>query len=72
MIKVDETKLVEAIVWSMSDVSDVDLWNTANVKNCLYKIIQENRLKMDDEDISKLFFAIEDYFKENKDDRRRN
>ncbi len=68
MIKVDELNLVKAIVWSMSDVSDVDLWNTANVKNCLYKIIQENRLKMDDDDISKLFFAVEDYFEVNKID----
>ncbi len=72
MLKIDETKLIETIKdaicvgcggnsW-LSDAFDEEEMLDQDVRVFLYDVIQKNTLNMDDDDIHKLFLAVEDYF----------
>ena len=67
MIKVNEDKLVEVIKNVIKTYQDDFFWDLdVNIKDCLYEIIQENTLDMDDDDIHKLFLAVESYLNKGK------
>ena len=72
MLKIEETKLIETIKdaicvgcssnsW-LSDSFDEEEMLDRDIRNFLYDVIQKNTLDMDDDDIHKLFLAVEDYF----------
>lgn len=68
MLKIDENKLVENIQNIVKTYQDDFFWDLdVNIRECLYKIIQENTLDMDDDDIHKFFLAVESYFNKGKD-----
>lgn len=59
MIRVDEDKLVEVIHEAMETAFRIPVMNTLDCLSYLYKIIQENTLEMNDNDLDKLFGAVE-------------
>ncbi len=76
MLKIDETKLIETIKdaiyvdhggnsW-LSDAFDEEEMLDQDIRVFLYDIIQKNTLDMDDDDIHKLFLAVESYFDKGK------
>lgn len=77
MLKIDETKLIETIKdaicvgyggesW-LSDVFDEEEMIDQDMRVFLYDVIQKNTLDMDDDNIHKLFLAVESYFDKGKD-----
>lgn len=77
MIEVNENKLIETIKdaicvgyggndW-LSDCFDEEEMLDRDIRDYLYEVIQENMLNMDDDDIHKLFLAIESYFDKGKE-----
>ncbi|MBO7693219.1 MAG: hypothetical protein J6T10_11375 [Methanobrevibacter sp.] len=77
MIKIDEIKLIEIIKdaicvnyggnsW-LSDSFDEEEMLDRDIRDFLYDAIQDNILDMDDDDIHKLFLAIESYFDKGKE-----
>lgn len=76
MLKIDETKLIETIKdaicvsyggnsW-LSDSFDEEEMLDQDVRVFLYDVIQKNTLDMDDDDVHKLFLAVESYLNKGK------
>lgn len=76
MLKIDEIKLIETIKdaicvgyggesW-LSDAFDEEEMLYQDIRVFLYEIIQKNTLDMDDDDIHKLFLAVESYLNKGK------
>lgn len=67
MLKIDENKLIETIKDAIREGNQVGYYGEWDFRNYLLnEIIQENMLNMDDDDIHKLFLAVEDYFNKGK------
>lgn len=62
MLKIDEIKLIETIKDAIKEGNQIGCYLSSDVRDYLYEVIQENMLDMDDDDIHKLFLAVEDYF----------
>ena len=76
MLNIDETKLIETIKdaicvsygvnsW-LSDSFDEEEMLDRDIRDFLYDVIQKNSLDMDDDDIHKLFLAVESYLNKGK------
>lgn len=76
MLKIDEMKLIETIKdavcvgyggndW-LSDAFDEEEMLDRDICDFLYDVIQKNTLNMDDDDIHKLFLAVESYLNKGK------
>ena len=63
MIKVDENKLVKITHDAIHDGHEIEAYDSQDVKEYLYQIIQQNTLDMDDCDIDKMFKAVDVLFR---------
>ena len=59
MIKVDEYRLVAVICEGMEKAFRIPVMRNLNCLGYLYEILQENTLKVDDNDLDKLFGVVE-------------
>lgn len=68
MLKIDETKLIETIKDAINCGNQIGFYWDSDIRDYLCdEVIQENMLNMDEDDIHKLFLAIESYFDKGKE-----